>query len=210
MVEAECQFARRTPDLLRLHKSCLSCALHVVLWRCAIYLLTRNQSQYFVSVFHLASRYIERWRRASERYQRTVEREVMRSARKSHICRTLRLGVVGFSLVLAIARRLPSLDLMNTNIIFGAGTGSCWRVSSLSSLRLGMFMCCECGKRSEEASWTSHWPARLWRAACLNIGGPRKRRRKDSSQIANRLHNTASWSFSKKNSLSTCKVLFPS
>jgi hypothetical protein len=56
---------------------------------------------------------------------------------------------------------------MNTNIIFGAGTGSCWRVSSLSSLRLGMFMCCECGKRSEEASWTSHWPARRWRAACL-------------------------------------------
>jgi hypothetical protein len=57
----------------------------------AIYLWTRDQSQYFVSVFHLPSRCIERGRRASNRYQQIVQMEVMRCARKSHICEKLRL-----------------------------------------------------------------------------------------------------------------------
>jgi hypothetical protein len=210
VVEAECQFARRTPDLLRLHKSCLSCALHVVLWRCAIHLLTRNQSQYFVSVFRLASRYIKRWRRASGRYQRTVEGEVTRSARKSYVCRKLRLGVVVFSLVLAIAGRLPSLGLMYTNIIFGVETGSCWGISSRSFLRLRIFKYCERERerRSEEASWTSHWAARLWRAARSNRGASRKRRLQ--GLITNCKPPTQYWWFSNNSSPSICKVLSPS
>jgi hypothetical protein len=193
VVEAECQFARRTPDLLRLHKSCLSCALHVVLWRCAIHLLTRNQSQYFVSVFRLASRYIKRWRRASGRYQRTVEGEVTRSARKSYVCRKLRLGVVVFSLVLAIAGRLPSLGLMYTNIIFGVETGSCWGISSRSFLRLRIFKYCERERERED-------PKKLAGLLTGQQGFGELHARteehhgsddfKDSSQIVSHLHNT--------------------